>query len=297
MKMAMRQLILKSIDDQGRASYMPILTTIEKRYFEDLFSMGSGYVLDFSNLTFAEFFRENIGVDIYDDEYAFNGDSKAKRLRAFWEIESRENVTKTLEELLEVWVFENRNNIEKHTNKSYIKCREIVNNLLGVRPTKEVDEENQFLKQSIQVKNIEKLDIESSVILILSARLQEAERCYKSKAWLSVIFLSGSILEGALLGKAQKNPKDFNSSSISPKDNFGKVKPFHEWSLAQFIDVSCDIGVLKEEIKKFGHGLRDFRNYIHPYQQMLSGYQPDKHTAKICLQVLKAAIASLCGER
>ncbi len=45
------------------------------------------------------------------------------------------------------------------------------------------------------------------------------------------------------------------------------------------------------------HGLRDFRNYIHPYEQMVSGFTPDDHTAKVCFQVLKAALASLAGER
>ena len=50
--------------------------------------MGSGYVMDFSNRTFSEFFRESARVDIYSDKYAANGDSKAKRLRAFIELEA-----------------------------------------------------------------------------------------------------------------------------------------------------------------------------------------------------------------
>ena len=63
------------------------------------------------------------------------------------------------------------------------------------------------------------------------------------------------------------------------------------------IDVACEVGVLKLDIKKFSHGLRDFRNYIHPYEQMTSGFTPDEHTAKVCFQVLKAALANLAGER
>ncbi len=45
---------------------MSSLRTIEKRYFEDLFGMSSGYVLEFTNNTFAEFFRENVHINIYD---------------------------------------------------------------------------------------------------------------------------------------------------------------------------------------------------------------------------------------
>jgi hypothetical protein len=114
---------------------------------------------------------------------------------------------------------------------------------------------------------------------------------------LAVIFLCGSILEGILLGVALQKPREFNQANNSPKDKSGKVKAFPAWSLSQFIDVACELGLLKLDVKKFSHELRDFRNYIHPYQQMASNFHPDKHTAEICFQVLKAAIASLSRER
>ena len=43
---------------------MSTLKIAEKGCFEDLFGMPSGYVLDFSNRTFAEFFRESVRVEI-----------------------------------------------------------------------------------------------------------------------------------------------------------------------------------------------------------------------------------------
>ena len=63
------------------------------------------------------------------------------------------------------------------------------------------------------------------------------------------------------------------------------------------IDAASDVGTLKPDVQKFNQGLRDFRNYIHPYQQMMSGFSPDEHTMKVCFQVLKAALASVAGER
>lgn len=94
-----------------------------------------------------------------------------------------------------------------------------------------------------------------------------------------------------------EKPKEFNQAANSPKDKENKVKPFQEWSLAQFIDVAHGLGALKLDVKKFSHELRDFRNYIHPYQQLVSKFTPDKHTAEICLQVLRAAIVDLSGGR
>lgn len=58
-------------------------------------------------------------------------------------------------------------------------------------------------------------------------------------------------------------------------------------------DVAYEIGMFKPDVKKFSHDVRDFRNYIHPYQQMTERFEPDKHTAVICFQVLKAAIFQL----
>ena len=38
------------------------LRATELRLIDDLFDMGGGYVLDFSNQTFAEFFADELGV-------------------------------------------------------------------------------------------------------------------------------------------------------------------------------------------------------------------------------------------
>jgi uncharacterized protein with HEPN domain len=66
-----------------------------------------------------------------------------------------------------------------------------------------------------------------------------------------------------------------------------------DWTLNDFINIARDLNLVGEDVKKFSHALRDFRNYIHPYQQMSSGFNPDGHTAKICWQVLQAAITQL----
>ena len=61
--------------------------------------MGGGYVLNFSDRTFAEFFEDELHVNTDDPKYQRNGTSKAKRLRAYLEIESEADVAKTLRAL------------------------------------------------------------------------------------------------------------------------------------------------------------------------------------------------------
>lgn len=154
-----------------------------------------------------------------------------------------------------------------------------------------------FLEREFENVSLEKLGLDGIVTNVLNIRFNEIKKCFTSKAYLSVIFMSGSTLEGILLGIALNNPKSFNQANSAPKNRDGKNKQFHEWALSQLIDTASELGFLKEDVKKFSHALRDFRNYIHPYQQVSSKFNPDEHTAKICFQVLKAAIFQLSAQR
>ena len=274
---------------------MSSLKTLDRDPFETLLGMSGGYVLDFTNPTFAAFFRETVGIDIYSAKYEFIGDSKAKRLRGFWEVESDPLVGKVLSELLEYWSY--KNPAPDPADKArFERCQSIVAKLLGRQVTQK-DSEAQFLDRDLSGVSLSQLKIDQTILPILEARFAEAKRCMQAEAPLAAIFLCGSILEGVLLGVACANPRDFNQAPNSPKDAVGKVRPFPEWTLAQLIDVACELGHLKLDVKKFSHALRDFRNFIHPFQQMTSRFNPDRHTADICLQVLKAGIASLSGQR
>jgi hypothetical protein len=276
---------------------MSSLTDIEKRYFEKLLGMQSGYVLDYSDATFGEFFNRH-QVNIHGQNYQTYGSSKAKKMRAFWEQEPDVLVGKVLGEMLDAYEADCTLNNRDAEAPVLEKSRGIVARLSGVRtpakPTQTVDD---FLHSEFSIPSIQKLPVEAMAVPIIESRVNEARATMGTGAYLSTIFLCGSILEAVLLGAAQKEPARFNRASASPKDIDGGVKRFREWSLAQFVDVACEIGLLTPDVKKFSHGLRDFRNYIHPYEQMVSRFTPDEHTAKICFQVLKAALASVAGER
>lgn len=275
---------------------MSSLADIEKRYLEKLLGMQSGYVLDYTDATYAEFFNRH-EVDIHSHKYQTYGTSKAKKMRAFWEQEADTVVAPILSEMLDSYEADCDLNSRQVDSSILQKCRDIVARLAGKATSVTSETVESFLDREFAISNVSKLPVESQVAIIIEARLDEARKALNAGAHLSVIFLCGSALEGALLGAAQRTPEIFNKSPLSPKDSNGKVRPFHEWTLAQLIDTASDIGLIKLDVKKFSHGLRDFRNYIHPYQQMVSGFMPDEHTAKVCFQVLKAAIASLTGDR
>jgi hypothetical protein len=66
------------------------------RVIDDALAMGSGYVLDFSDRTFSEFFDDEFGITIYCEKYNFNGSSKAKHMRAFITTEDEYTVARVL---------------------------------------------------------------------------------------------------------------------------------------------------------------------------------------------------------
>ena len=276
---------------------MSSLSAREKARLEKLFDIGGGYVLDYSDTTYNEFFGR-YQIDIYGTNYQTYGTSKAKKMRAFWEKEPDALVGRVLSEMLDSYEADCELNSKEIDTPILKKARNIVGRLTGKpQEAKRVETEAGFLDKEFAIPNIRNLPVEQAVVPIIESRLDEARKALAAGAYLSVVMLCGSILEAVLLGKAQREPALFNSSKASPKTAQGKVKQFHDWTLAEFIDVAGDVEVLKLDVQKFSHGLRDFRNYIHPYQQMTSGFSPDEHTAKVCFQVLKAALASVAGER
>src|SRR4051794_12546780 len=80
---------------------MATLKRSEMRFIDEVFDMGSGYVLNFSNRIFAEFFEDEFGIKIYEEKYGARGQSKANHLRCFIETEDGYLVAKVLRRLFE----------------------------------------------------------------------------------------------------------------------------------------------------------------------------------------------------
>lgn len=106
---------------------MASLTNLEKRKFEQLLDMGTGYVLNFSNASFAEFVLDSTGLDIYDSRYSYGSGSKANRLRGFWRLESDSVVAKLMSEMLDYGsdsgLFNGRDALLEVCRRSVIRLR------------------------------------------------------------------------------------------------------------------------------------------------------------------------------
>lgn len=113
---------------------MSSLNMREKRVLEEFFGMGSGYVLNFSDRTFGEFVHEAVDIEIHSDEYSIHGSSKAKKLRAFWEVESDYLVGRLLNALID-YAQETARETTEEAKRLAERSRAIASRLLAGGPS------------------------------------------------------------------------------------------------------------------------------------------------------------------
>ena len=270
---------------------MSSLSTIEKSTLEKLFQMWSWYMINFSDRTMENFFADN-GIDIYADEYNCSSGSKANRTRGFWRVADNYIVAESILKLLEY--IENEillwNLDKQYYPKPLIeKCRGIAIKLSQTPSEDSSKEENEFLKRSFVDTEKKIQDLGWGNFDVLRQRTQEIERCLRNDIPLWAVFLIGSTLEGILLDQAFQNAQAFCAATSAPKQKW-QVIDLNQWTLWSLIDVAHELNYVWLNTKKFSHALRDFRNFIHPREQVKLKFNPDLHTASICFQVLKSAI-------
>ena len=105
---------------------MAQMTYIEKDYFERLFDMETGYVLDFTNYTYQRFVADTINIDVYKK---YHNISKAKILRAIMDDCDNVTVGKLLLGLMQY--MQARELVTDEKKEIFQKCTEIGYRLIG----------------------------------------------------------------------------------------------------------------------------------------------------------------------
>lgn len=265
-----------------------MLTPLEWEVVESVLEMSSGYLLDFNDRKFADFFA-NHGVQIDEEKYKTTGTSKAKRFRVFLRTAEPPLVAKVLAELLEYRQFKDRDGLKPSDVKQYRKLLARLSTPAGNSGgTSSIDPEAELLRLVLKPEQFGRLPVDQPTIEVLLARVGEARVCTENGAYLAAVILCGSILEGICLGFGGRHPAHVNRAYHS---QYNKPPPkFYDWKLREWIEVLGRLGVFTPNIEKFGHALRDFRNYVHPAEQLAHRFSPDQHTARISFQVVLAAV-------
>ncbi len=265
-------------------------TSLDLLTIEKVLLMDGGYVLDFTNATFAEFFKEH-GVAIYADRFDGKGTSKANRLRCFLQLVSPPKTGIVLAALLERRLLVEPEGVTADEVERYRKIASRLGGPLSKPNTGKATTEAALLRLVFKPDVFKRLPADQAMREALIGRMEEAQRCIDANAFLAAVILCGSVLEGMCLGYGSANPERVNRAFTAQYNK--PPKRLHEWKLSEWIDVLGRLHELSPNVAKFGHALRDFRNYVHPAEQLLHQFKPDAHTARIGFQVVVAAAEDL----
>jgi hypothetical protein len=104
---------------------------------------------------------------------------------------------------------------------------------------------------------------------------EQTQRALNAECYLGVIVGCGSVVEGLLTWALLRREKSALASRKTGKDKQGAVRPLREWNLSNLIDVSVDLGLIGKTAKQASWALKDFRNFIHPYNLLQQSARPD----------------------
>jgi hypothetical protein len=116
---------------------------------------------------------------------------------------------------------------------------------------------------------------------VLERDYGEIQRAYIAKCWKSVIILSGGAIEAILTDLLLQDPSRAKAATKAPS------KPdITRWDLAELINVSVELGLISPGAEKLSHPVREYRNLVHPGNEIRSGLTFDAEEARIALEVL-----------
>lgn len=115
---------------------------------------------------------------------------------------------------------------------------------------------------------------------IIERDYSEIQRAFVAKCWKSVIILSGGAIEATLTDVLLVNETLAKSASKAPR------KPdIRNWDLADLINVSLELKFVQSGVDKLSHSVREYRNLVHPGNELRRHLTFDEEEAKIALEV------------
>jgi hypothetical protein len=240
---------------------------LDMRLLDDLFGMNSGYVLDFSNKTFAEFFSDELDINIDDPRYDAEGTSKGKRLRFFLKTADTHLRIRTL---LALWEYRESNRRRNGGTESVLNAEEefysLIERLGGTRPS--IKKRNQSPAAAPEVDRSLSESLKDNLLII--SQLPPVERGYAYERFLKELFdahglsarasfrLIGEQIDGSF--QLAEDTYLLEAKWTAPPIGVADLRAFNAkveekaaWSRGLFVS---DSGFSPEGIIAFGRGKR-----------------------------------------
>jgi hypothetical protein len=240
------------------------IRAVDMLFLNDIFEMRDGYVLNFNDASFRNFFMEELQVDIGSTLYAGSGTSKAKRLRSFFQIAETPIVVRALNVL-----WEYREAVRRRAGKTdtVSDAKTLLEGLLSRLKNKPAVKTTQ--KPVTPSVNSQKLLTLQSKLIELST-LQPQPRGYAFEVFLKDFFdayglatrepfrLRGEQIDGSFQLSSETYLLEAKwqglKSGVADLHTFqGKIEQKAAWTRGLFISNS---GFTEEGLMAFGRGKR-----------------------------------------
>jgi tetratricopeptide (TPR) repeat protein len=168
------------------------------------------------------------------------------------------------------------------------------------RLTLEISAENLERKYGYDQSLLNRLSVVTSPELIVFLRrdMREAVFSLATQSYKATLILCGSIVEAILLDRLQTR----RDSAIRSLENvFAKAnkrmtaddKDIERWTLERLLDVAREENIISENLYHWGHGIRGFRNLVHPGVEQRKKIDVSRDGAEIAWQVVKHLLNEL----
>jgi hypothetical protein len=122
---------------------------------------------------------------------------------------------------------------------------------------------------------------DSKIREIVERDYVESQRAFVSQCWKSTIVLAGGMIEATLTDLLLANAAKAMSARNAPK------KPdITKWDLADIIEVAVELSLVPPAVSKLSHPIREYRNLVHPGNEIRTGLVFGREEARIAIDVL-----------
>jgi len=116
---------------------------------------------------------------------------------------------------------------------------------------------------------------------VIERDYQEIQTAYVARCWKSVIILSGGAIEALLTDLLVRNAARAISATKAPRQ-----PDLTKWDLVDLINVAVELKLVSGGVEKLSHSVREYRNLVHPGNEVRKKLTFDTEEAKIALEVL-----------
>ena len=121
---------------------------------------------------------------------------------------------------------------------------------------------------------------------ILLRDVTDAVRCYAHGIWKSCVVLCGGAMEGMLTALLERQSRGQVDAAYAQVRRNQSRKPLAKYTLEDKVDVGEQLGILVKGSASYSHGVRNYRNYVHPTEELRIGYPLGQRDARIALELV-----------